>query len=144
MTLGWRKTCTFLEDGRFLNTILTWYYWFLQEKLLFFIISIYYIKNSISLIFVLILRINFRSSLCDFGWKIVIFLWHFNAFWYLKQQSRPATGGGILDLIINDVHKELSNLWMKNSNRKYKLRTVLFIAWINRWGYILIRYLIYK
>ena len=109
MTLGWRKTYTFLEDGRFLNTLLTWYYWFLQEKLLFFIISIYYIKNSISLIFVLILRINFRSSLCDFGWKIAIFLWHFNAFWYLKQQSRPPTGGGILELIINTSKAKLND-----------------------------------
>ena len=49
-----------------------------------------------------------------------------------------------VNLIISDVHKELSNLRMKNSNRKYKLRTGLFIAWINRWGHILIRYLIYK
>ena len=37
-------------------------------------------------------------------------------------------------LIISDVHKELLSLQMKNSNRKYKLRTGLFISWINRWG----------
>ena len=43
--------------------------------------------------------------------------------------------------MISDVHKELSSLRMKNSNRKYKLRTGLFIAWINRWGHILIRYI---
>ena len=49
-----------------------------------------------------------------------------------------------VNLIISDVHKELSNLRMENSNRKYKLRTGLFIAWINRWGHNLIRYLIYK
>ena len=49
-----------------------------------------------------------------------------------------------VNLIISDVHKELSSLRMKNSNRKYKLRTGLFIAWINRWGHILIRYSINK
>ena len=49
-----------------------------------------------------------------------------------------------VNLIISDVHKELSSFRMKNSNRKYKLRTGLFIAWINYWGHILIRYSIYK
>ena len=46
--------------------------------------------------------------------------------------------------IISDVHKELSSLRMKNSNRKYKLRTGLFLSWINRKGHILIRYSIYR
>ena len=32
------------------------------------------------------------------------------------------------NLIVIDVHKELSSLRIKNSNRKYKLRTGLFIA----------------
>ena len=48
------------------------------------------------------------------------------------------------DLIRNDVRKKLSKLRMKNPNRKYKLRTGLFISWINRWGCILIRYSIYR
>ena len=49
-----------------------------------------------------------------------------------------------VNLMISDVYNELSSLRMKNSNRKYKLRTGLFIAWINRWGHILIQYSIYK
>ena len=49
-----------------------------------------------------------------------------------------------VNLIISDVYKELSSLRMKNSNRKYKFRTGLFIAWINHWGHILIQYSIYK
>ena len=49
-----------------------------------------------------------------------------------------------VNLIISNVHKELSSLQMINSNGKYKLRTGLFISWINRWGRILIRYSIYK
>ena len=49
-----------------------------------------------------------------------------------------------VNLIINDVHKELSSLRMKSSNRKYKLRTGLFIARINHWGHILNQYSIYK
>ena len=39
---------------------------------------------------------------------------------------------------------DLSNLWMKNWNGKYKSRTSLFISWINWWGRILIRYLVYR
>ena len=49
-----------------------------------------------------------------------------------------------VNLIISDLYKELSSLRMKNSNRKYKLRTSLFIARINHWGHILIQYSIYK
>ena len=48
------------------------------------------------------------------------------------------------NLIVIDVHKELSSLGIKNSNRKYKLSTSLFISWINRWGRILIRISIHR
>ena len=48
------------------------------------------------------------------------------------------------NLKISDVHKELSSLGMKNSNQKYKMRTGLFISWINRWGHSLIWYSIYR
>ena len=68
---------------------------------IFYITLIYYIKHPISLIYVIILRINFRPSLCDFGWKIAIFLCHFNAFWYFEHQWNPPPGGGILELILN-------------------------------------------
>ena len=50
------------------------------------------------------------------------------------------------NLIIRDVHQELSSLRMKNSNLKYKLnlRTDLFILRINQWGRIFIPYSIYR
>ena len=76
------------------------HFWLGIKYLPFFknIVLIYYMKNPISLIFEIILRINFRPSLCDFSWEIAIFLWHFN----LEHQwnSRPPTGGGILESIL--------------------------------------------
>ena len=51
-------------------------------KIFFYYIYILYIKHPISLLFVIILRINNKSSLCEFGRKKCQFLsnWHFNAF----------------------------------------------------------------
>ena len=56
----------------------------------------------------------------------------------------------VLHLISNHIfvfnnHKDTFESGYKwNSNWKYKLRTGLYISWINRWGRILIRYSIYR